>query len=261
MRRSKALAKIRAGKPVRICNMGNFSPAYIRWAAHCGFDCIWLDMEHKALSLHQIQALMAHFHLHDVDCMLRAPTLEKTGLYRYFEEGATGLMIPLVSTAEKAKMLVDAVKFPPIGGRGLDGAGLDADYFVKGPTHTAQWIEDANRETFLVVQIETIEAVESIEAIAAVPGVDGVFVGPGDLGLRLRVAGASAPFTLDQAVERVAATCKKLGKAWGMPAAGVDNLKKLTAMGAQLCNHGSEFFAMKNELETRGREWKEILGE
>src|SRR5207253_5174980 len=104
MRPSKSLRRIRAGQPVRMCSMGLFNPAYVRWAAHCGFDCIWLDLEHKALELRELQALLAHFHLHDIDCMLRPPTLDKTGLYRYLEEGATGLMIPMVSTAEKARM-------------------------------------------------------------------------------------------------------------------------------------------------------------
>lgn len=72
----------------------------------------------------EVEALLAFSHLFDIDIMLRPPTLEKTRLYRYLEDGAAGLMIPHVSTAGKAKMLVDAVKFPPLGDRGLDNAGL-----------------------------------------------------------------------------------------------------------------------------------------
>ncbi len=183
MRRSRTLERIRRGQVVQMCSLGHYIPAFVRHAAEFGYDCIWLDLEHRSLSQVEVQALLAFSHLFDIDIMLRAPTLEKTGLYRYLEDGAAGLMIPHVSTAEKAQMLVQAVKFPPLGDRGLDGAGLDSDFIIQGgPDFPA----DANRETFLVVQIETPQAVDNVEEIAAVPGVDGLFVGPGDLGLRLR---------------------------------------------------------------------------
>ena len=254
MRRSKALARIRAGKPVRMCNLGSFRPSYIRWAAHFGFDCIWFDQEHNAMELREWQCMLAHFHLNDVDCLFRAPTTDKTGLYRYLEEGATGLMIPLVSNEDKARQLVQAVKFPPIGDRGQDGAGFDADYYI---TRAKDYPEHANRETFLVVQIETIEAVNNVERIAAVPGVDGLFIGPGDLGLRLKYA-PDCGFDLEEAVRKVSAACKKHGKAWGMPARDKDHLRDMTALGAQLMSHGGEFFAIVNELEAKGRDWSEI---
>ena len=180
MRKSKTLAKIRAGKPARMAVLGHSIPSYIHHAAGAGFDVIWLDMEHRTFSETEIAFLLTHFHLADIDCMLRPPTLEKTRLYRYLEDGATGLMIPFVSTAEKARELVAAVKFPPLGDRGLDGGGLDGNYSLENYT------EDANNETFLVVQIETLEAVKNVDEIAAVPGIGGLFVGPSDMMLRLK---------------------------------------------------------------------------
>jgi 2-keto-3-deoxy-L-rhamnonate aldolase RhmA len=167
--------------------------------------------------------------------MLRPPTLEKTGLYRYLEDGAAGLLIPHVSTAEKAEMLVDAVKFPPLGDRGIDNAGLDADFFVHDPDDYVKW---ANHETFLCVQVETPEGVRNVDSIAAVEGVDMIFVGPGDLGLRLR---QSNEMTLDQAWETVAAACKTHGVAFGGPTMGIDEMQKRRDMGAQLLVNSSEF--------------------
>lgn len=252
MRQSKTLAKLRSGKAVRICALGHFIPSYIRHAAHYGFDCIWLDLEHRAMGNREIQALLAFFHLFDIDCMLRPPTLEKTRLYRYLEDGATGLMIPHVSTAEKARMLVDAVKFPPLGDRGLDGAGLDTDFIVHGG---AEYPEQANRETFLVVQIETPQAVENIEEIAAVDGIDGLFIGPGDLGLRLR--SPDATMTLDDATAKIAAAAKRFGKAWGRPAFTVEQMRELHEMGARLVSHGGDFMALKNMIEESARNFDE----
>ncbi len=238
------MARLRAQEPVRMCVLGHYIPAFVHHAAKAGYDCIWLDLEHRLIPAEQLQTLLVHCHLADIDCMVRAPTLEKTGLYRYLEDGATGLMIPHVSTAEKAKMLVDAVKFPPVGDRGLDGAGLDADYYLGD---LDQYPDHANRETFLVVQIETPQAVENVEAIASVEGIDGLFFGPGDLGLRIkRVPGVS--FTLEQAQQRVAAAARKYGKAWGRPAHSAEQVQQYRAEGAQLIAYGGDFAAMADLL-------------
>ena len=124
-------------------------------------------------------------------------------------------------------MLVDSVKFPPLGDRGIDNAGLDADFHIHDADTYVAW---ANRETFLCVQIETPEAVHNIDSIAAVEGVDLVFVGPGDLGLRLR---QSAEMTLDEAWERVADASRKHSVAFGGPAMTVGEMQKRKDQGAQ----------------------------
>ncbi len=244
MRKSKALEKIRAGEPVRMCALGHFIPAYVHVAARAGFDCIWLELEHHLIDERGVQALLAQFHLADIDCMLRPPTREKGRLYRYLEEGATGLMIPHVSTVEEAEALVRSVKFPPMGERGLDGWGFDTRYAL---SDRDAYIEEANRETFLVGQIETPEAVENVEAIAALDGITGLFVGPGDLGLRLSKY-QNMP-SLAECIEQVAHAASQYGKAWGLPAGTPEQLRKYRAMGAQLLTHGSEYGAFKGMLD------------
>ncbi len=229
-------------------------PSYVRMAASFGFDCIWLDAEHRTFSDRELQAMLAFFHQFDIDCMLRPQTLEKTRLYRYLEDGATGLMIPHVSTAEKAQQLVDAVKFPPIGDRGQDGVGLDAGFLPQGDAY----VDHANRETFLVVQIETPEAVDNADAIAAVEGVDALFIGPGDLGLRLRRT--DTKLTLEEAVDRVSAAAKKHGKAWGAPGLSLDNIAIMRDKGAQLIAHGGDYEALISMLEARSAELDTIYG-
>ena len=256
MRSSKLLAKVRDGKPARICGLGHFIPAYIRMAATAGFDCIWLDGEHRCFTDREIQAVLTYFHLYDIDCMFRPPTTEKTRLYRYLEDGATGLMIPHVSTPEKARMLVDAVKFPPVGDRGMDGAGLDSEFFLDGGE---SYVEEANRETFLVVQIETSQALENLDAIASIEGVDGLFVGPGDLGLRIQRL--KERFTLDEAIRKVADVAGERGVAWGCPAASADHVQELCDMGAKLVAYGSEFFALMQMLEVCSRDLDGVYGD
>lgn len=253
MRNSKTLARLRNHEPVRICSLGHYSPAFVRLAAHFRFDCIWLDLEHRLIGEREVQALFAYCHLYDIDCLLRPPTTEKTQLYRYLEDGATGLMIPHISTAEKAQMVADAVKFPPLGERGLDGAGLDGDFWIHGEK---DYVEHANRETFLVVQIETPEAVANIDAIAAVPGVTGLFVGPGDLGLRLQHS--RSELTLRDAYARVAAAAARHDKVWGSPVDAHD-LRPRRDQGAQLLAHGSDFLALLQMFECTAANFDKAL--
>ena len=257
MRRSKVLAKFRAGQPARFCSMGHFLPFYIHHAAANGYDGIWLDLEHRTIDDREVQAILAACYYQDIDCMVRPQTLGRTHLYHYLEDGAAGFMIPFVSTADIAREVVQAIKYPPVGNRGLDGAGLDTSYALDMQKPNPTYFEDANRETFFVAQIETIEALSNIEAIAAVPGIDCLFVGPGDLGLRLRAGGSA--ITIADAVETVAKAAKKNGKAWGIPAGSVEELAHYHKLGAQMVPWGSDF-ALTRWLKQCSAELDGVLG-
>lgn len=247
MRISKTLQRIRQGQTVKVCNLGHFIPAYVAHAARAGFDCIWIDMEHRAWDPREMQTLLMACHLYDIDALVRPPTREKACLYRYLEDGATGLMIPHVANADQARALVQATKFPPLGDRGIDNAGLDSHFHID--PNNLRYSQAANQETFLILQIETPEAVENCPEIAAVNGVDILFVGPGDLGLRLTLAGDESGARLEQAFERVAAVCRETGKAWGCPVGSTEMLRHRRQQGAQyLCNFG-EFNHLKAGLE------------
>jgi 4-hydroxy-2-oxoheptanedioate aldolase len=244
VRKSKVLNKWRDGSFARVCALGHFLPFFIRHAAHFRYDGIWLDLEHRAMTGREVQSLLALCHYNDIDCILRPPTLERTRLYRYLEDGATGLMVPFVSHEESARELVHAIKFPPLGNRGLDGAGLDSDYALATLQSAGDYTAAANRETFILAQIETPEAVANVKDIARVEGIDGLFVGPADLGLRLSVAGASDTVTLEKAVEQVAQAARQCKKAWGIAVGSLDDLTRYCKMGAQIAPWGGDFDLM-----------------
>jgi 2-keto-3-deoxy-L-rhamnonate aldolase RhmA len=234
MRNSKILAKIRAGQAAKIATIGFFVPPFVAWAASLGYDGIWLDLEHRPMDSREIQALLGFFHLYDIDCMLRTPTREKGQLYRYLEDGVTGLMIPHVSDVQSAKDLVQKVKFPPLGDRGLEGRGLETNFGLDIPGSRLPLVEHALRETFLVVQIETPAGLAAADEIAAIPGIDGLYIGPQDLGLRMQHLPENERFSTDQAAQRVADICKKHGKAWGSLASTIEEVERHAQMGSQL---------------------------
>ncbi len=253
MRKSKLLEKFRSKRLARVCNMGHFLPFFVRYAAHFKFDGIWLDLEHRTMNDREVQTLLAMCHAADIDCMLRPPTLEPTKLYRYLEDGASGFLVPLISTPKMAHDLVQATKFPPIGNRGLDAAGLDADFGLASWGPGMDFPADANRETFLLPQIETLEAVANAEEIASIEGIDGLFVGPGDLKLRIDKAPPSRKITLEKAIEAVATACQKHNKVWGSAVGSLEQLKRYRSMGAQVLPWGGDFTIVRI-LETCSKE-------
>ncbi|MDQ7026834.1 MAG: aldolase/citrate lyase family protein [Anaerolineae bacterium] len=259
MRKSKVLAKWRNNEFARFCSMGHVLPFFIRYAAHFNFDGIWLDLEHRNMDNREVQHLQALCHLYDIDCMIRTPTRQRTRLYRYLEDGATGLMFPFVDDAQAARDIVSATKFPPIGNRGLDGAGLDCNFGGDSWIPNSTYIEDANRETFIVAQIETPQAVANVAEIAAVPGIDALFVGPGDLGLRLN-ADASLSMTIDEAVAQVAEAARQHGKVWARTASSIEELDKYRKQGSQMIPFGGDF-ALMNVLKAASEDLDGILGD
>lgn len=257
MRRSKTLEKIRNGKIATACGVGYFLPAFVTQVADNGFDCMWLDLEHRAMSESELRSLLAFCHLADIDCLVRTRSREPTFLYRNLEDGATGIMLQMVNSVEDASKAVRALKFPPLGERGLDGAGLDCRFMLDADEN---YLEDANRETFIVAQIETPEAVERVDEIAAVEGVDILFVGAGDLGLRLQHEPRSVT-SMDDAFARIAGAAKAHGKTLGAIAVDREKLEQLYAMGAQFVVCAAEFWALKAHAEEKARLFREVCGD
>lgn len=259
MRKSKMLAKFRSGGFARVCAMGHYLPFFVRYAAHFKYDGIWLDLEHRAMDNREAQMLIALCKYNDIDCMVRPATLERTKLYRYLEDGAAGFLVPLVSDAQTAYDLVQAVKFPPIGNRGMDGAGLDGDYGIEVWVPDSTYSDDANHETFLITQVETLQAVANVEEIASVEGVDGLFVGPADLSLRIANAPAGNKVTMEKAIEKVAEAAKKYNKIWSIAAGSLEDIRRYREMGAQMVPWGGDF-ALRDVLKSRSLELDTIPG-
>lgn len=241
MRPSLIRSRLSQDKAVRIACMYYPIAMMPAHAAQAGYDAIWLDAEHNTWDRRELQRMIAMHHLANIDCIVRTGSRNPSDLYHILEDGAAGLMIPLVNTPEDAAALASAVKYPPLGQRGLDGASLDNDFYLNG---TATYTAEANKETFLIVQIETPESLSNIEAIAATPGVDGLFIGPGDLSLRLECELDWTNPKMAAAQDAVAAAAVKNNIAWGHPAGTAEQIAAMAKKGARLIAHGSDFGAV-----------------
>jgi 4-hydroxy-2-oxoheptanedioate aldolase len=257
MRPSLARSRLRQNLAVRIACMYYPSAMLPAHAAKAGYDAIWLDAEHNTWDRRELQRMIALHQLANIDCIVRTGSRNATELYHLLEDGATGLMIPLVNTATDAEQLVRAVKFPPLGERGLDGASLDNEFYLQDP---AAYPAAANRETLLILQIESPEAVANVDAIARVKGVDGLFIGPSDLALRLGCPLDWNQPAMTAAEDAIAAAAARHGIAWGRPGGNAEQIARIAAKGGRLIAHGSDFSALMTMLPAFGKTLRDTLG-
>lgn len=256
MRSSITRARLRQALVARIVCMYYPCAMLPAHAARAGFDAVWLDAEHNAWDHREIQRLIALHHLANIDCIVRTGSRNPNELYRLLEDGATGVMIPHVDTAADADALVRAVKFPPIGQRGVDGAGLDNDFYFYS---RQSYVAAATEETLLILQIESTEALANLDSIAAIPGVDALFIGPGDLALSI---GCDLDWNgpeMTAAEDAVAAAATNHGIAWGRPAGDEEQIARAVRKSAQLIAHGSDFGAIMAMLPSYAQTFSSSL--
>jgi 2-dehydro-3-deoxyglucarate aldolase/4-hydroxy-2-oxoheptanedioate aldolase len=177
------------------------SPNVADVLAACGYDWLFVDLEHSALEIADAQRI-CQVVADRCAVILRVPTNDEVWIKRALDTGCDGVLVPQVNTADEARRAVRAAKYPPQGIRGVGvsrahGFGLAfADY-----------VSHANERTALLVQIEHIEAVENIDAILAVDGVDAVLVGPYDLSGSMDLLGQVQHEKVQAAIQRVLAAC------------------------------------------------------
>jgi 2-dehydro-3-deoxyglucarate aldolase len=151
-------------------------PAIAEIMAKSGFDWLTVDMEHSAITLHQAQQLVQVIELAGCVPLVRVGENNPNSIKRAMDTGAHGVIVPSVNSKEDAVRAVHAVKYPPLGTRGVglaraQGYGMEFEKYK-------EWV---NKESVVVVQIESIQAVQNLKEILRVKGVDAFIVGPYDL--------------------------------------------------------------------------------
>lgn len=239
MRKSRVLRQMRNGK-VATCTKLNLSdPRAAEIAAMCGFDCIWIDLEHVPNNMLDVENTVRAAKIYDVDTLTRVSKGCYSDIVRPLEADSTGIMVPHLMSLEEAKQIVYYTKFHPIGRRPLDGGNADGAYCL---VDAGDYIKQANEERFNVVQIEDPEPLKELEEICALPGIDMIFFGPADFSQGLGNPNGNDP-RIDEARRLVAKTARKYGKFAGT-VGGPGNFDDLVAMGYTFISTGADVVAL-----------------
>lgn len=183
MRPNKMRQKLERGEAVIGVNVQIDSPWLVELIGLAGFDFVMLDGEHGA-AFNNLPALIMAADVAGTTPIVRVPSHERGYILPALEAGAGGIQVTMVNTPDEARMLVNETRFAPLGNRGYSNATRAANY---GAIPKFEYAELANRETLLILQVETRQALDNLDAIADVPGVDAVFFGSGDLSQALGV--------------------------------------------------------------------------
>lgn len=224
------------------------SPAVSRYLARSGWPAVILDMQHGAMSFETAYEC-AHV-LRDAGCqpVVRVSVGVPHEVERALDIGAAAVVVPMVNSLAAAQALAAAAKYPPLGSRSFGG-----DMAV----HVGDdYAERANRQTWLLVQIEHARGLAEVEAILAIEGVDGCFVGPTDLALSMGLARdnyAEKP-EHQQAMARIVAACQKSRKIAGCNTYSLGDARTKLADSFDFVTLRSEvdlFLTASNELRSR----------
>ncbi len=190
-----------------------------------GCDFVLLDMEHSGFSFETVKSVVRYCEAARLPAIVRVPSKAYDHVARAADAGAEAVMVPMVDTDAEARELVSCLKYTPAGRRGVALGIAHDNYRGSGAVHDR--LADANERTGLFAQIETASGVEHAEKIAAVDGVECLWIGHFDLSASLGIPGQFTHPDFTKAVDRVAAACRKHGKALGRlvpdAASGIDH--------------------------------------
>jgi 4-hydroxy-2-oxoheptanedioate aldolase len=180
-------------------------------AAFAGYDFILLDAEHGSLSLETIANHVRAARASNLGTLLRVPEGDASYIQRALDIGVDGIEIPHVKSAAEAEWAVKAVRFPPVGTRGMYTKGVVANYGLHGYPSVRELVDAVNAEVVCNIIIEDAEGVANIDEIVGVPGIDFITVGPGDLSGSLNVIGQLDHPLLREAMDKVFTACRNAG--------------------------------------------------
>lgn len=175
----------------------------------CGYDYAFIDMEHNSMNLDTAVQIGVACQDAGVTPIVRVPGYEHHHASRVLDAGAMGLVFPHVDTAEHARQLVSYCKYPPMGHRSAAGPMAQLNFQA---VPQAEACDLVNKNTLIVMMLETPKAIENADAIAAVPGVDVLLIGSNDLCMEMGIPSQFSNPKLIAAFEKVLAACKKHGK-------------------------------------------------
>jgi 2-dehydro-3-deoxyglucarate aldolase/4-hydroxy-2-oxoheptanedioate aldolase len=202
-----------------------------------GFHGLWFDHEHVGFSMENLEVAALAARSQGLDNFVRIAPTDYALVTRCIEAGGGGIMAAQVFSAEQAEQIVRWAKFYPRGARGLNIGGWDGRFANIPPK---EFCEKSNRDTFVAIQIETLQSVEECDAIAAIDGVDLLFVGPSDLSQAFGVTGDFFNPKCIEAIDKVAAACKKHGKHWGAVTVSPEHASLLVDKGCRLISPTSD---------------------
>lgn len=215
-----------------------------------GFDWLLIDGEHAPNDIRSIRDQLIALHGSPSSIAVRVPIGETWVIKQVLDAGAQTVMVPMVESADQAREMVRACRYPPSGIRGVGAASTRASRFSDIP----DYIKTADAQICLIVQVESRAGMAALDDILAVDGIDGVFIGPADLASDMGHAGDSTvpevQDTIMDALQRISAA----GKAPGIMSLG-DGTQAYLDAGARFLAVGIDVLLLVKAARQTAAKW------
>ncbi len=238
MRTNIVKRRLKEGKPVVGTWLGLSNVTAARFLARTGFAYLTVDIEHNSMGMETAANMFGA--IADAGCvtLARVAAGKHDQIKRVLDNGAHGVVVPMVNTRAEAQEAVSACLYPPAGNRSVGGS----THALNFDTDAATYFSKANDEILIVLQCEHIQAVRDFDQVFTVPGVDAVFVGPNDLAASMRTPDGKppAPELFKETLAEILAACKRNKIAAGIHTFSVEEAKMRMADGWQFIAVNSE---------------------
>jgi 4-hydroxy-2-oxoheptanedioate aldolase len=227
---NKTKAKLKAGETVFGCFVRYPDASLVEVAGYQPWDFLVFDGEHGTLEPHDCEQMVRAAELRGVTPIVRVTTNQQPVILRFMDTGAQGLHVPWINSPADAEAAVRSVKYIPRGQRGLASMRA-ADFGQTMPL--ADYVQQANEETLVVLQVETKEAVERLPEIVAVQDVDVIFIGPTDLSTSYGFPGQIQHPVVMEAMQKIVDTVATSNAALGIMVSTAEAARQWRERGAR----------------------------
>ncbi|WP_372731514.1 HpcH/HpaI aldolase/citrate lyase family protein [Novosphingobium sp.] len=230
------LKRIASGKPQLGLWQALATPYTAEICARAGFDWLLFDGEHAPNTAQTLLAQLQAISAYPVAAVARLPLGEPVAIKQYLDLGFSTLLVPMVDSADHARAVVSASRFPPHGTRGVASATSRASGFGAMPDYLAR----AHERVSIIAQIESAAALATIDEIAAVDGIDALFLGPADLAASLGHLGNPQHPKVQAAIDHAKARIDAAGKPAGIFALSADDAIARMGQGFAFLSIGTD---------------------
>lgn len=244
-------------KLTKVFGLGQFcDPKFIEMIGVIGgWDGVWLDQEHAGLTVEQMSHGVRAARLVGLDCFVRVAPTDYATIMRPLEVGAHGVMAAQIRSVEQAEQVIEWAKFYPQGMRGVNSSGYDGAF---GTIPMADYMKQANDETYIILQVEHFAAVEAVEAIAGLKHLGGLFIGPADLSQSMGLPGQVDHPDVLKAIERVAKASQANQVPWSILPKDIPLAKKCVAWGCSMLSLGTDNMALARGLKSYHADFEQL---
>lgn len=233
MKQNIIKTRLANNQPVLGVLANSSDPAVAELCGLSGLDFYMIDGEHSPVTMVQVQNIVRACEVSGITPLARVRGNDAKLIAQYLDAGVMGIMLPGVNNADELRAFVRAVKYPPLGRRGM--GFVRANDYLQGAMNQGDYVQFANEQLLVLPQIEDQEAIDALDEMLTIEGVDGFVIGPRDLAMSMGYYDGPGHDEVKRAIAGVVEKIKKAGLIVGTTAATGDQARALIERGVLFC--------------------------